>query len=230
MIISYRHQLLFLKTPKTASSSIEAWLAEEIFGGRESSFRESEEHEPFADERGIATRMGNGKAGDSEIKPHISLTDTRTLLGKQSFRALTTVTTVRNPFDQIVSLFWWRTARLRPELYSDLLGAPLKVVAKAFQEFVGKVPRNPWFRQRNWLVSEDREDEAQRVMRFEKLEEDFEAVRHDFFGATQTAGLPAFKSTLRRVDIEYRSLFNLSTRYSVGKMMDWECQRFSYKF
>jgi hypothetical protein len=230
VIISFAHNLLFLKVPKTGSSSVEGWLADMAFGGSGAAFIEGEEHLPFADERGLVTRMGNLSAGEGEIKPHISLTGVRTLVGSKTFSRLTAVATVRNPFDQIVSLFWWSTARNKPELYRDLLVANPRVVAKAFKRFVTSRPRNPWFRQRNWLVTDDRQDEANRVLRFETLEQDIDDLKSVFFSKENGKALPKFKHNLSREDIDSRSIFDSSTRRLVEEMMDWECERFSYRF
>lgn len=227
MLVSFDKSLLFVKSAKTASSALELWFAHHLFGiGLNPAVVELD---PFVDTRGIMTRAGNLRATEFEIRPHTTLSGARRLLGTLTFASLTTVTSIRNPYDQAVSFFWWRLGRTNPSLLHELKQASDKEKRKNFSEMIEQgLPE--WIRLRHYVSLNLDSVDVDHLIRFERLEQDLEKISSLLFGSSPRVNLPVAKSQIRPSNSNYRSYYSKSDRRSVEEAMSWEIQRFGYLF
>ncbi|WP_172298645.1 sulfotransferase family 2 domain-containing protein [Pseudoruegeria sp. HB172150] len=103
MLVSHTNKFIYLKTRKTASTTIEGAL--ERFCAPPG--HKIEHYRPFlSTEYGvIAARAGGGKSDDL-LWAHSSAQAVKDYLGAGTFRRYEKIYAVRNPFDKVVSWFW----------------------------------------------------------------------------------------------------------------------------
>ncbi len=189
VLVSNLYRFIFLKTGKTAGTSVEMAL------------------EPACAPKGhevqeqVATVISKTGIVGSRLLPctlppqpalergtwcnHKSAAHIRRDLGEMRFNSYTKITTVRNPFDQCVSAFHWQHRRL-----IDLIDS-FAQLRSAFQAYI---------KARDWVTNKpivfiDGTYIIDRAIRFEHLHEDLSAVANDLGIPLQPAGLPHTKST-----------------------------------
>lgn len=136
MIISHRHQFIFMKTRKTAGTSIEIALSEHCgpedvitpitpedeatraklgFPGPQN-FRIPLRGVPFAvwrsTPRQVASMVRRRRA--PQFFNHIPAVDVRRAIGRDVWEGYFKFTVERNPFDRAVSLYWWTNRSMWP--------------------------------------------------------------------------------------------------------------------
>lgn len=125
VLISHEHKFIFVKMPKCASSSIEEVLESYLLGTPNEGFGEEDRPE----------RVGQNSyvSGDASVprkpflNPHVGCRELHSLMGQERFTSYQKASSVRNPWDQTVSLFWWRL-RNYPKLNSLAQQLPMLVM------------------------------------------------------------------------------------------------------
>ena len=107
VMISHKHQFIFIKTKKTAGTSVEEYFESILIGVPESGFSENT-FERVAKDSYVTGRTIYKGAVKGLLLPHASSGQILRALGQERFDSYIKVSCVRNPWDQIVSLFWWR--------------------------------------------------------------------------------------------------------------------------
>ena len=126
MIISHRHRFIFVKTRKTAGTSIERFLARHlgpedvIVGGdirndrgRWNPLAELAHH---PDPSNVKLTLKQWRAGDRAYQ-HMPAWRIRDRVGRSVWDGYYTFCFERDPWDKLVSFYWWRTRNLaeRPD-------------------------------------------------------------------------------------------------------------------
>lgn len=131
MIVSHRHRFIFIKTRKTASTSVELFLRQ-FCGPDDIITRDAPDDERLARRLGLPSHQNHGatvvmpwdirgrdlwwarrnraytrRAG---VAMHADARAIRDLVGDNVWRTYTKITTVRNPWDATVSMYYWRKA------------------------------------------------------------------------------------------------------------------------
>ena len=121
MILSHRHRFILLKTRKTGGTSLEIAVSKYLSGEdivtpvapvdeavRQSlGFTGPQNHGPVAGER--LSRFYN----------HMSAAEVRALVPAGTFDGYVKAAIVRNPFDYVVSWYYWERARIAPTSVHD---------------------------------------------------------------------------------------------------------------
>ena len=121
MIVSHQHSFIFLKTMKTAGTSVELVLSQ-ICGPDDIVTPIREEHLrvghgprnyrlPRNDRSfvsGIRLSLGFERDSDWLFRNHMPAAQVRAVLGEEIWNAYRKVTVVRNPFEQMISRYRWR--------------------------------------------------------------------------------------------------------------------------
>lgn len=165
MIVSHRHRLIFVKTYKTAGTSIELFLAARV--GPDAIVTPINPPVDGHEARNFETPTGTGP----DFRNHLPAGTLRTSLGADIWREYTSFCVDRNPWDQVVSTYFMRKSRSEPSL--------------RWEEFLD---RRDFYR--NHLSYTDPEDRrhvlVDRVIRYEDLHnglgEVFDAVGIPFDG------------------------------------------------
>ncbi|WP_112321899.1 sulfotransferase family 2 domain-containing protein [Oceanibium sediminis] len=122
VLVSHSHEFLFIKTGKTAGTSVEMYL--EPFC-RPPGARITERTRQHKSRYGIvgARMTGHGNALTRALFPwrnHMSAADIRARLGKRRWDRYARITTIRNPFDKALSQYLWKTRSPTPQTPEEL--------------------------------------------------------------------------------------------------------------
>lgn len=217
-LISHRARFIFLKTHKTASTSVEValeGLCAPIGAAIGAHYRDM-----LVSEAGIIG--GRGKASEgAEWRNHMSARSVRRGVGRRIWRDYTKITTVRNPYDRMVSMFWSRMAATRRE---EMIDAPFNEVRAAFLEFLRSVgPSNNM----NKLTIGSRYI-IDHVLYFERLKDDYAALAAQM--KLPDADLPRFKTDRRKRTEPWQEYYSDAARGLVRKGAAFELAFFGYDF
>lgn len=233
MIISYRHGFIFLKTQKTAGTSVEIALSS--IAGPEDVLT------PLpAEDESIRAQSGRG-AQNTEVPPeyrpwwaalakalsihqargatryynHMPARSVRARMDPAKFDRFRKLTIVRNPWDREVSLYYWR--------YKKAEKLP------PFEDFVRRrliLPERKTFE----IYSIDGQIVATDVIRYETLAADFKSFVTSL-GVENAPELPNAKGAFRpKGTRDYRDMYNDATRDVIARRYRREIETFGYTF
>lgn len=217
-LISHRAEFIFLKTHKTASTSVEVALEplcapEDAEAGRH--------YRPMAiSEVGIIGARGR-TASEAKWRNHMSALSVRRLIGRDIWRRYAKITTVRNPYDRMVSMFY---SRMKPEDREAAIHAPFDRVRADFLTFLRHTGTS---NNLNKLTIRTRYV-IDHVLYFENLEEEFAELAVSL-GLSGT-DLPRFKTDRRRRDEPMRDYYTEEARHLVAESAGFELAFFGYSF
>lgn len=208
MILSLAHRFVFIKTIKTAGSSVEVALSElcESAAVVTPLYPPEPRHQP----RNFAA-LG--------FEPHMGAAAIRQRIGPALWDALAKITVERNPWDKMVSWYGWQR---------HLAG--LDCDFSTFIERCAERGRWPYlFPAAAELYTIAGAPCLDRVIRFERLEEDFAAT----FGSIFTVAarpLPRAKIGHRPAGADYRAFYDTATIARVAQRYAREISLFDYAF
>lgn len=230
MILSHRHHFIFLKTAKTAGTSAEIALSR-IAGPEDIITPISANDERLRQEWGgrgpqnhrlplqhLTTRQ-LAKVAFTWRRPgfynHMPATEVRELIGQDVWNASFRFCIERNPFDRVISLYWWCHRREPRPSISDFLRSPqLQLLTKhgieLYTDSAGRM-----------LVDQ--------VLRYERLEEDLESVRLKL-GLPEPLRLPRAKSGHRPEQQSWRDVLSTADRKLIETRFKRELQLFGYEW
>jgi len=200
-MISFQKRFLFIHIPKTAGNSIQSILRD---------YSEDELVALRSEQDGIE-RFGlrNPKY---KIKKHSTLAEYKAALGEAQFGGLYKFTCVRNPWDRIVSLYFTPTQDMGAWHRKKLRKVISKALSVAEYLQLDKGERDPF-------------DNADYVMRFENLADDFRTVC-GALGISPTT-LPQYNRSSRE---HYSKYYDDELRELVRTRFAAEVERFGYTF
>jgi hypothetical protein len=226
VLISHSHKFIFVKTQKTAGSSIEETFERYLFGLPSQEFSEDSPeritYDSYVSTKGVSSR------GDF-LNPHATCTDLRNLVGEQRFMDYTKAASVRNPWDQTVSYFWWRV-REKHRLNSALSNAPMLAV-KIYFTF--------WFQANRTRIREIAYTKRLQVdgifsnillIRYENLEEDLSKTLATLGMDPTKMRLPSRKSNQRLRPEPFQRYYFTFVRNALEKIRRRDLENFGYKW
>jgi len=222
MIISHKNKFIFIKTSKTASTSIEIALSK-YCGPDDIITPISGEDERIRNAFGFPGPQNyllphhdnsNQKKADYKFFNHISAVQILELLGKRVWNAYYKFCVARNPWDRVISSYYWhhRNKPLTPISEFIKSNAPFKLKRNGYDLYTinGKVA-------------------VDKICSFEKLQEDLEFVRKQV-GLPEKLVLPRAKSGYREVGSNYRDLLSEEDKKLIADLFQEEITLFDYRF
>jgi hypothetical protein len=229
VIVSHARRFIFLKTKKTAGSSLEFALA--AFCGDadiitpaspdEEAAREGRRAQNFLLPRARQPLLGQLRAPFSRTPErhigfynHMPAARARALLGGAEWSRYFKFAFVRNPWDRQVSLYFWR--------YPDAAKRP------SFEAFLTD-PR--WIRTtRNFdIYTIEGKPAVDFIGRYDRLAEDLRAA-FDRIGIAEEPILPRLKGDTRPAGRDYRSFYTPKTRAIVANLYAREIKLLGFEF
>ena len=213
VIASHIHRFIFLKTRKTAGTSVEIALSK-VCGPDDVITEISPEDEELR-------RAAGGRGPQNFESPplprkaynHMGAKATRELVGEQVWADYLTFAIERNPWDAVVSLYFWK--------YKDLPELP------AFETYVNQI----WIEQlsNNRRLYRIRGQMAlDRVLRYENLDAELTDVWHQL-DLPGEPDLPRAKGNARPAG-HYRELYTDASRARVADVFADTIEAFGYEF
>jgi hypothetical protein len=240
MIVSHRHRFVFVKTRKTAGTSVELALSQAC-GPEDIVTPVSPEDEPLRAEGDPGPRnyymgpwwrqrprellrslVGGGRRPC--LYNHVPAARARRLLGREVWDGYYRFCFERNPWDKVVSAYYWRN---RDQLGPD--GEP----PLSFASFVAQGPK-AWRVSDLHLYTLRGELLVDRVCRFEQLEQELGSVCEQL-GVSWDGRLPSAKATTRRrapgkAKRDYTSYYSDAEVAAVGRCFRREIELMGYRF
>lgn len=217
-LISHRSEFIFLRTHKTGSTSVEAALEPACLapGAPIGPHR----RDMAVTEFGIVGARG-GAYEDRPWRAHMSARLVRRRIGRRIWRRYRKIAVVRNPFDRMVSMFFWR---LDDATRQEMLDAPFDQVREAFQTWIrgadagknlSKLCIGP-----RYVIDH--------ILYFERLEADFAALAQEL--GLSEAPLPRYKTLSRSRDEPWSAYYDAAAQTRVARASAFELAQFGYDF
>lgn len=227
--IVFEPRAIFLKSYKTASTSVEAALVSAFLGLELTEKTDlSLLREGVVSPRGGTTRSSDLLEASvyslsrpellrsflrlHRIRNHSTPDELRNILGKRFWSSSHKVVGVRNPFDLVASDYFWRSRRTGPR--------------PPFAQFVAS------YRRKGINDQICRElDDTWNVIRFEKLQKDTESVAQKLKPGVVVPAMPRFKTEYRPAEFrDYRKLYGPPEVEKISEVYsDW-LRAFGYEF
>ena len=213
VIASHAHGFIFLKTRKTAGTSVEIALSK-VCGPDDVITRISPEDEE------LRVRSGGRGPQNFESPPlprrafnHMSARRAREVLGPEAWRGYYRFAIERNPWDAVVSLYYWK--------YKDLPVLP-DFEQYIAEEWIEQLANNRrMYRIRGRLV-------VDRVLRYERLAEELDEV-WEHLSLPGSPDLPRAKANARPAG-HYRELYSDASHERVASVFADAVEAFDYTF
>ena len=219
MIVSHEHGFVFMKTRKTAGTSVEIALSR-VCG-------DDDVITPVTDVDEALRRAQGGRGPQHFESPphlerkafnHMPVSMVRKMLGRKKFETYFSFAIERNPWDAVVSLYHWRSFDAEP-------GAALP----SFGDYVAS-DAVATFATRNQRIYRIKGEVAvDRVLRYESLDSDLAAVWKEL-GLPGTPDLPHAKGGTRPRAASYRSYYDDTTRARVAELFATPIADLGYEF
>lgn len=213
MILSRKHRFIFIKTNKTGGTSIEIALSQ-FCGPNDIITRLAEKDEAFRLQLTGKSHQNNRGEGQVRFHPHMGISELKLGVGADIVDAYFKFCVVRNPWDRVVSFYYWRQAG--------------RARAIPFSEFI-RSPRMDKLRERGRDLYLDAGKPCMDCfVRYEALQEDFNAVlRRLGLGPVE---LPNAKSGIRPARDHYRQQYSRQDAEHIRRLFADEIEQFGYEF
>jgi hypothetical protein len=227
VIISHKYKFIFLKTNKTAGTSIEIALSK-VCGPDDVITPFGAASEKLRTELGVRgpqnfllepQRNGSGQSVQQQARQagfynHIAAREVVKHITAATWDSYFKFCFERNPWDRAISLYYWTTRkRPRPEIsafiHSDEL---LRLKRRGFDVYT-----------LNGDVAVDR------LCRFEELAGELESIRVQL-GIPEPLELPRAKASFRDDRRSYREIFGEAERSRIAELFSEEIQLLGYQF
>ena len=226
MIVSHSHKFIFIKSAKTAGTSLEAALSHYCSG--------SDVVTPLGDfsinrdEKGQWVHKAMN-AGD--FQQHDWGVTVRDRVGPEIWNGYFKFSIARNPWDRVVSLFTWK-ARNNPELqpkphFYNRLGVPFDEFRETRKLFADFVKTGSWKTNDRFYIIDD-ELCVDFIIRYERLTDDTLEVCHKI--GVPPVELPRLKSGMRPGHHHYSEYYDDETKAIVGERHEHDLRLFGYHF
>jgi hypothetical protein len=253
MIISHTHQFIFIKSLKTAGTSIEAALSNHC-GGNDIVVPINNFGHNRDEKGGIIHRGMNADELYSKIGQHVDAPTIKDRAPAEVWNGYFKFSIVRNPWDRALSYFFWdkrNDPALKPKKrFYHYLGVPFDefgAVRNLFAQFIRekalkdderfhvsdgqkryRVPAEGFLENNDRFYIIGGQLCTDFVIRYEHLAEDYdEACRRIGIPAT---GLPRLKTGIRNERRPYTDYYTDETREIVAKLHANDLRYFGYRF
>ena len=217
MLVSHKHKFIYIKSIKTAGTSTEIFLEPYCV----TNVLESHGREMIQTNEGIiGTRMNQHLAEISEFYNHMPPYKIKNSIGEETFNSYTKIINIRNPFDMMVSHYYFKPTF---ELYSNS--------EMSFEDYLLKtnVVEDLSKKYRDLMYIED-EFIVDEIVRFENLEEDIFKLLDKLELPSPKRELGEYKKNKRRPDKDWKKMYSNETKELVEKHFKFYMDLFNYSF
>ena len=234
MIISHKHQFVFLKTTKTAGTSVELALSrfcgpndiitplssEEEQIRREIGGKPPQNYRPTSfvqyTGRDLWKLLSRGKS-PRRYREHMPASRIRRRVGHETWNQYFKFCITRNPWDRVISQYYWRQRNLRQEEMPSIM------------EFLDSKHTQSLLRKGFELYTLKGQVAVDRVCRYESLGKDLEEVRKHL-GLPEPLELPKAKSGTRKDKRHYSDVLSEAEKDRIADLFRDEIELMGYRF
>ena len=227
ILVSHSHRFIYLKTAKTAGTSVEIYFEPLCVPDPATYVAEHATDMKVSDAGVVGLRAPGARTDGVPFYSHMPAADVRILVGEAVWSRYLKFAVVRNPFEKVVSAFWAKN-KGEPVLSADALASGTTDFAAVKALF------RDWVEDKQGRVSFDREAYAidgevvvDHIIRYETLVRDVEAVRVAI-GSPCLPPLAHYKGGARCLSAPFSAYYCARTRDLVARAFAWELERFGY--
>jgi Sulfotransferase family len=233
MLISHKKHFIFTKTAKTAGTSVESYF--EQYCMLEGEWLRSHFRDEYISEAGIIGYRGYDRNGATWYN-HMPAKKIRDLIGRDIWDEYFTFTVVRNPFDKLISGFFFMVENID---YKQRVNGSKKPSLNGGRP-VNKIKESPeierfrlWVRNGGAIIDRDKymidkEECIDYFIRFEELHSGIKHVCNHLSIPFEPSHVPELKKGYRHHRIPIRDYYDQETKQIVEKRYAWELERFGY--
>lgn len=221
MLVSHRRRFIYLKTTKTASTSVEVLFERECLPEGEYAGPTHESFERVSEAGIVGARLSGAKTPGAQWLPHMAASQVREKLGPEIFDSYLKFCVVRNPYDKVVSQFWWqlkdRNATMAARDFAD--------IRKAFN----------WWVNTGGNLSPDRDKLTvngqiciDHFLRYERLWPDVAELCAKLGIERCPSDLGSYKSENRKRPEPFQAYYEPAAARRVARVFKWKIERFGY--
>lgn len=221
MLVSHRHKFIYTKTLKTGGTSVESYF--ERFCMPEGEWSQSHWRNEYVSEAGIIGFRGPNMPSNCRWWNHMPAELIRRGVGEKVWAEYFKFCVVRNPFDKVVSAFYFarRAANHPVEL------ANLERERALFEHWLLQGTQLPLDRNKYLIDGKFCLDD---VVRYESLAADLERVCARLSIAWEPDMLPNFKTGIRPNNARVEALYTDTAKKVVESVFAFELDYFGYTF
>ncbi|MGA8258411.1 MAG: hypothetical protein WB767_17715 [Nocardioides sp.] len=213
MIISHRHRFIFMKSKKTAGTSIEIALSRQCGPDDVITALPAKDELIRAEVGGLGRQHNTSPPLPRPVHEHSPARVAREAVGEQVWSDYLTFVVDRNPWDAVVSLYFWVNRHDHALTFQQFLHQP-QVENLAVQNY------------RSWHIRGQRA--VDRVLRYDTLAADLDAVWNEL-GLPGGPDLPQAKAGLRP-GRGYREMYDDAGRDHVAHLFARVIDELGYEF
>lgn len=219
MLVSHRAKFIYTKTLKTAGTSVELYFEPLCLTSADAEANRVQRHDEQISDAGIVGFRGRGRR-DSAVKwwNHMPAADIKALLGDEIWNSYFKFCVVRNPFDKVISLFYfWRKA-------GRIAVDPDATDSEQLETWLSNnsIPRD----RDKYTI--DGKFCLDTVIHYERLHQDLERVCARIGVRWNPAAFPAHKIGFRPAGTRIASLYTARAARIVRDRFDFEFKFFGY--
>jgi hypothetical protein len=223
MLCSHSKRFLYFKTKKTAGTSVEIYF--EPYCLPPESWQPEHARRETVSAHGIIGSRMEGRRGTDTWFNHMPAAQVRERITPVLFDAYFKFCVIRNPFDKMVSRFWWNLRHAEAERQL-LLQAPFAAVKTRFRDFL--LTGTGRFADDRDVYSIDGLPVMDRFIRYERLHEDLQAVCGHLGVDYAPERLGNYKSGFNTRPEPFSAYYDAQSRERMETEFDWEIARFGY--
>lgn len=230
MLLSHKHKFIFIKTNKTAGTSIEIALSRfcgemDVITPNDPADEEIRRHLGYPGPRNCYARFRDYRFRDIykllvrhkrklRFYHHMPASKIKALVGPACWRNYFKFCFERNPFDRVISFYYWRTK---------------KGPARTISEFInsGEILLLKKYGYRLYTIGD--QIALDRICRFERMKEELNHIAASLGFDAQVA-LPRAKTVFRKDKRSYRDILTREDRKKIEKIFQKEIELFGYEF
>lgn len=208
VLISHKYKFIYIKNVKVAGSSIESFFGQFCINPEKSTYNFNDSIKQSIDDYGIIGSRLKGVNENDIWRNHISAEEIKKHLGNDKFNKYFKFAVIRNPYDVIVSCYYWEKSNLKFKDY-----AKTKIVDNFNRCCINNKSVCDYY------------------IKYENLLEDIvnvcKILNIDNYDIND---LPKHKSNIRPKNIHYRDYYDDETRIKVYENHKDIFEKFGYEF
>jgi hypothetical protein len=220
MLCSHKKKFIYLKTLKTAGTSVEIFF--EKYCHPLETYSENHATNELITEDGIIGYRGS-KPDLERFYNHMPAAKVRELLGESIWNSYYKFCVIRNPFDKVVSMFWMSLSEADR---LNLKYGPFQIVQQKFYEYTLNSSKFPLDRH---IFLIDGELAVDHFIRFEFLNDDVKEVCRMLDIPPSVERLGFYKNNLRLRKEHFSGYYDAYSEKMVRDVFNWEINYFKYE-
>jgi Sulfotransferase family len=211
MIISHKYKFIFIKTNKTAGTSIEIALSR-FCGDSDIITPIPPEDEVLREKLGYRGPQNYVIDSQNEFYNHVSAAEIKSVVGPSIWNEYYKFCFERNPWDRVISFFYWRTKNNPNANISNFINSDIVRLLRDKGLMVYTI---------------DNQVAVDRVYLYENLKSETKMISNDI-GLPETMLLPFAKAGYRKDTRNYSEILSEADIEKVRKLFSIEIDMFGY--